>query len=164
MGAPAPSPPPGSSQRRPLGRWFISRNPWVVPAITKVHRWLYQRLGGRLVARAGRTRILLLTTLGRRSREPRVTPLLYVEDGRDFVVVASNGGQERVPGWWWNLQEHPQARVQCGREHHDVRAREATPEETRRLWPRLSEAYEFFDEYQARTARRIPVVILERLS
>jgi deazaflavin-dependent oxidoreductase (nitroreductase family) len=172
MSVPGPSPQPpdapagtgAAPQRRPLGRWLISRNPWVVPAITSVHRWLYQKLGGRLVARAGRTQILLLTTTGRRSGQPRVTPLLYVEDGADFVVVASNGGTERVPGWWWNLQENPSAHIQCGRDHHDVRARRATPEETRRLWSKLTEAYEFFDDYQARTARTIPVVILECLS
>jgi deazaflavin-dependent oxidoreductase (nitroreductase family) len=152
-------------RKRPsIGRTLISRNPWVVPAITRVHRWLYQRLGGRLVARSGRTRILLLTTTGRRSGEPRVTPLLYVDDGQDCIVVASNGGQERVPAWWRNLQANPAGRVQCGRDSHDIVAREASAAETERLWPKLTVAYEFFDEYQERTEREIPVVILERVS
>jgi deazaflavin-dependent oxidoreductase (nitroreductase family) len=158
VSAPQSTTPP----RRSLGRYFISRNPWVIPAIARVHRWLYQRLGGRLVARSGRTQILLLTTTGRRSGQQRVTPLLYIDDRPDFVVVASNGGTEQVPAWWRNLQAKPEARVQCGREHHEVAAREATPAETERLWARLMDAYEFFDDYQARTERTIPVVILER--
>ena len=152
-------------RKRPsIGRTLISRNPWVVPAITRVHRWLYQRLGGRLVARSGRTRILLLTTTGRRSGKQRVTPLLYVDDGKDCVVVASNGGQERIPAWWRNLQANPAGRAQCGRDSHDISAREASAEETKRLWPKLTVAYEFFDDYQERTEREIPVVILERVS
>lgn len=150
------------SERTPLHRRFIAANPWIIPAITRAHRWLYQKLGGRLVARAGRTQMLLLTTTGRRSGEERVTPLLYIEDGDDFVVVASNGGTEKVPAWWLNLQAKPDGRVQAGREHHAVSAREATPAETERLWSKLREAYEFFDDYQARTARTIPVVVLER--
>lgn len=150
--------------RRSLVRSVISRNPWLVPAITRVHRWLYQRLGGRLVARSGRTQILLLTTTGRRSGEPRVAPLLYVEDGPNRVVVASNGGTERVPGWWLNLHAKPEGRVQCGLEHHAITAREATSDETARLWPKLTAAYDFFDDYRARTQRAIPVVILERVS
>ena len=171
MSAPTPTPgsgpTPGSSptpERRPLGRYFISRNPWVIPAISRVHRWFYQRLGGRLVARSGPSQMLLLTTTGRKSGKERVTPLLYIEDGANFVVVASNGGTERVPAWWLNLQARSEGHVQAGREHHDVVAREATSDETARLWTKLRQAYEFFDDYQARTARTIPVVILERVS
>lgn len=145
-------------------RSIISRNPGLVPAITRVHRWLYERLGGRIVARSGRTRILLLTTVGRRSGESRVAPLLYVEDGPNCVVVASNGGTEKVPGWWLNLKAKPEGRVQCGRERHAITAREATAEETARLWPKLTAAYDFFDDYRARTRRAIPVVVLERIS
>ncbi len=92
-----PDPTPPTAPRRPFGRSVIARNAWLVPVITRVHRWLYQRLDGRLVAHAGRTQMLLLTTVGRRSGEPRVTPLLYVEDGANLIVVASNGGTERVP-------------------------------------------------------------------
>ena len=148
------------SSPSPLRR-FIASHPGVVPAVTRVHRWLYQALGGRLVAQAGATKILLLTTTGRKSGEPRVTPLLYVDDGPRLVVVASNGGTERVPAWWHNLQADPNAHVQCGREHRDVVAREATPPEVEALWPKLTAAYEFFDEYQSRTKRTIPVVLLE---
>ena len=144
------------------GRYFISQNPWVIPAITRVHRWFYQRLGGRFVAKAGSSMLMLLTTLGRHSREERVTPLLYIEDAGRFVIVASNGGQEKIPGWWLNLQAEPKARVQCGREHCDVVAREAGETELKALWPKLMASYEFFDDYRERTERTIPVVILER--
>jgi deazaflavin-dependent oxidoreductase (nitroreductase family) len=159
-----PDPTPPTAPRRPFGRSVIARNAWLVPVITRVHRWLYQRLDGRLVAHAGRTQMLLLTTVGRRSGEPRVTPLLYVEDGANLIVVASNGGTERVPAWWLNLQAQSAGRVQCGRERAAITGREASAEETARLWPKLSAAYEFFDDYQARTQRTIPVVILERVS
>jgi len=145
-----------------LVRSFISRNPWVVPAVAALHRFLYRATGGRIGARAGSTTMLLLTTRGRRSGRLRETPLLYVEDGRRWVVVASNGGREREPAWWLNLKAEPRATVRVGRERHEVRARPATGEETRRLWPRLMDSYEFFDDYQGRTQREIPVVVLER--
>ena len=162
---PSPTDPSkGASQRRPLGRWFISRNPWVVPAITRVHRWLYQKLGGRLVAAAGRTKILLLTTIGRRSGEPRVTPLLYVEDGADFVVVASNGGQERVPAWWLNLQARPEATIAVkGLEPQRVRARAAEGDEHDRLWARWREIDRDLDAWSARRSTPATVVVLDVL-
>lgn len=158
------TPPPSSQPRPSLVRSFVARNPWVIPAISRVHGFLYQLFGGRFVARSGNAEMLLLTSIGRRSGKPRATPLLYVRDGSSFVVVASNGGTERVPAWWLNLQATPEARVQCGPDSHAVIARAATPEDTERLWPKLSAAYEFFDEYQSRTQRAIPVVILERVS
>jgi deazaflavin-dependent oxidoreductase (nitroreductase family) len=144
------------------GRYFISQNPWVIPAITRIHRWFYQLFGGRFVASAGTSEILLLTTLGRHSGEKRVTPLLYVVEPRSFVIVASNGGQEKPPGWWFNLQAEPKAHVQCGTEHFDVVGREANEAELEALWPKLMASYEFFDDYQDRTDRKIPVVILDR--
>jgi len=142
-------------------RRFITANPWVIPAITRAHRFAYQLLDGRFVDRSGDSTILLLTTTGRKSGEPRISPLLYVEDGDRLVVVASNGGTERVPAWWRNLEANPRAHVQVGRAHRDVVAREATPDEVEQLWPKLTAAYEFFDTYQERTQRTIPVVLLE---
>lgn len=145
------------------GRYFISRNPWVIPAITRVHRWFYQRLGGRFGASAGGSKILLLTTLGRHSGEARVSPLLYIDERESVVIVASNGGQEKIPGWWFNLQADPKAHVQCGTERFDVVAREANDGEVERLWAKLLVSYEFFDDYQERTERKIPVILLERV-
>ena len=116
---------------------------------------------GRVGGGGGNTKLLLLTTVGRKSGLPRVTPLLYVENADRWFVIASNGGTEIVPGWWLNLQSRPEASIQTGREHHAVRAREATPEETLKLWPELTASYAFFTDYQDRTQREIPVVILD---
>jgi deazaflavin-dependent oxidoreductase (nitroreductase family) len=110
----------------------------------------------------GSTRLMMLNTVGRRSGQQRVTPLLYIEDGSRWIVVASNGGTERVPGWWFNLCELPDASIQLGRATHRVTARPATAEETAALWPKLDAVYEFFDDYRQRTKRELPVVILER--
>ncbi len=143
-------------------RRFISQNPWLVPLVSRVHRVIYRGSGGRVGVNAGGTKLLLLTTTGRKSGLPRVTPLLYIEDADRWVVVASNGGTEKIPSWWFNLQSRPEASIQTGREHHAVRASEATPEETQKLWPKLNTSYEFFTDYQERTQREIPVVIFDR--
>ena len=81
--------------------------------------------------------MLLLTTLGRRSGQRRVTPLLYVEDGARFAVVASNAGDDRNPAWLLNLRKQPAAEIQIGTQHIRVQAREATDSESERLWPKL---------------------------
>ena len=135
---------------------------WLLALITSVHRFVYRATGGRLGGNLGGRKTLLLTTIGRRSGRERVTPLLYVDDGEDFVVVASNAGDDRHPAWWLNLQAHPHASVQAGTERHAVRARRASPDEARRLWPVLEASYRHYPEYRRRTAREIPVVILER--
>ena len=106
--------------------------------------------------------VLLLHHVGRRSGEERVTPLLYMPDGDDLVIVASMGGTPKHPAWFFNLREGPDTEVEVGRERRQVRARIATPGERERLWPRLVDAYPAFASYQARTEREIPVVILSR--
>jgi deazaflavin-dependent oxidoreductase (nitroreductase family) len=132
----------------------------VAAAFWAVHRFVYSRTGmGHRVPGLGRC--LLLTTTGRKSGQPRSTGLLYLEDGADIVVVASNLASDRPPAWWLNLQAEPSAEIRVGRERRRVRAREATPEEHDRLWPRLVEKYADFDEYTQRTDRHIPVVLLE---
>jgi deazaflavin-dependent oxidoreductase (nitroreductase family) len=90
----------------------------------------------------------------------RTVPLLCLRDGADIVVVASRGGMSGHPAWYLNLQADSRAVVQLGSAEMPVRARDATEEERSRLWPALTAVYEHFDAYQARTARRIPVVIL----
>ena len=83
-------------------------------------------------------------------------------DGDDLVVVPSNAGQDRPPAWWLNLQGNPRAEVDFRGEHRVVRARRASAEEERRLWPRILEQYSGFEQYRHMTDREIPVVILER--
>ena len=119
------------------------------------------RVGGRFLRGAP---VLLLTTQGRRSGEPRTAPLLYLEDGGRIVIVASKGGMSHHPLWYRNLQADPECEVEIGRERRVVRARVATAEEKRDLWPKLLAMYRDYADYQARTERDIPVVILERPS
>jgi deazaflavin-dependent oxidoreductase (nitroreductase family) len=136
---------------------------WLLALITKVHRALYVRTHGALGGRALHFRFLLLRHVGRRSGREHATPLLYVEDAGRFVVAASNGGDERPPAWWRNLERHPEARIQVGRDEFSVRAREADGAESEPLWRALDSAYPYYRNYRTRTARRIPVVVLERV-
>lgn len=105
---------------------------------------------------------LLLTTRGRKSGKARRTPLIYGRDGDDYVVVASAGGQPHHPSWYLNLQADPRVRVQVGAEKFDAVARTASPEEKARLWPVMTEIWPDYDNYQSKTSREIPVVILSR--
>jgi len=136
---------------------------WLLALITSIHRRLYLASRGRLGHRALHFRFLLLTCVGRRSGRERVIPLLYVEDESRFVVVGSNAGDERDPAWWLNLRARPDAWVQVGAERFAVHAREAAPEEAEKIWPRLHEAYGWYDEYRIRAGRPIPLVLLERV-
>ena len=124
------------------------------------HRAVYSRTGiGHRVPGIGRC--LLLTTTGRKSGQTRSTGLLYMEDGDDLVVVASNLASEKAPAWWLNLQADPGAEVRIKRERRRVRAREASAEERDRLWPRLVDMYSDFAAYERRMDRHIPVVLLQ---
>lgn len=108
------------------------------------------------------TTVLILTTTGRRSGEQRSTPLIYGTHGEDYLVVASKGGAEEHPGWYLNLEASPEVRVQVGGDRFSARARAATREEKPTLWPIMVERWPAYDEYQAKTERDIPVVVLER--
>jgi len=134
---------------------------WLLALITVLHRALYRATGGRLGAGAGRWRFLLLETLGRRSGRRRTTPLLYVEDDDRFIVVASNAGDDRDPAWLLNLRRRDEAVIQVGPRRLCVRAREASDAEGERLWPKLLASYRHYGDYRTRTARRIPIVVLE---
>ena len=134
---------------------------WLLALITAVHRTLYRVTGGRIGAHAGRANMLLLETLGRRSGQRRVTPLLYVEDGERFVVVASNAGDDRNPAWLLNLRKNPAAEIQVGTRHIPVHSREANEAESERLWPKLLSSYAHYRDYRTRTQRHLAIVVLE---
>jgi len=104
--------------------------------------------------------ILLLTTTGRKSGEPRTTPLIHGRDGADFLVVASMGGAPQHPNWYENLVVDPDARIQVRSEHLRVRARTASDEEKPRLWGIMTAFWPNYDVYQSRTERVIPLVVL----
>jgi deazaflavin-dependent oxidoreductase (nitroreductase family) len=105
--------------------------------------------------------MLLLDHRGAKSGKQRTTPLLYILDGEDIVIVASKGGFAKSPAWLHNLRSHPATTAQIGRARRRVRAREATADERTRLWPKVVEAYRSYEDYQSRTERTIPLVILE---
>ena len=134
---------------------------WLIALITALHRFVYRASGGWIGGRLPGQRFLLLTTKGRRTGLERVQPLLYVPDGHRFVVVGSNGGDDRPPAWWLNLQAQASAEVQVDRGHHRVRARQAQGPERDALWARLEQSYPYYADYRRRTSREIPVVILE---
>lgn len=135
-------------------------NRLMIKVTSTLNKCLYRATGGVIGGRFGKADILLLTTTGRKSGRRRTTPLLYIKDGDDFVLIASNAGDDRNPGWWVNLKADPRGRVQIGWAKTDVRARQATAEEKARLWPRIIDVYPGYDEYTTRTTREIPVVIL----
>lgn len=130
----------------------------------RIHQWLYQRTGGRVGHRLPGTRMpaLLLHTTGARSGLPRTNALTYVPDGDRMVVIASNGGADRHPAWFHNLRAHPEAEVHVGPRRLRVRAREAQGDERERFFEEANRLNrDRYRGYQARTVRRIPVVVLE---
>ena len=105
---------------------------------------------------------LLLTTRGRRTGEPRTAPLIYESSPNGYVIVASNGGAQKHPGWYRNLLQDPHVEVQVEGDVFPAEARTATGEERAELWRLAAQQWPRYDEYQTRTSREIPVVVLER--
>ncbi|MEV5833856.1 nitroreductase/quinone reductase family protein [Nocardia sp. NPDC052112] len=135
--------------------------PKIFKYMGKTQVWVYKRTGGRI---GGKWRIgagfrkpvptLLLEHRGRKSGTTYTTPLLYITDGADTIIVASQGGRAEHPQWYRNLFADPDTHIQIGRERHAVRAVTADAQQRARLWPRL------VDAYQAWTEREIPVILL----
>ena len=145
-----PKPPPSSS---PFWKLFN------VGAGLNVH--LYRLSGGKIGGRIQKGRVLLLHHVGRKSGATRVTPLLFLPDGEDLVIVASKGGTDKNPAWFHNLMASPETTVEVGRDTRRVRARRASEDERAQLWPRLVAIYKPYESYQTYTDRQIPVVVLE---
>nr|WP_156004661.1 nitroreductase family deazaflavin-dependent oxidoreductase [Streptomonospora sp. PA3] len=127
----------------------------------KEHVERYRATGGEEGHEWQGTTTLILTTTGRTSGLKRSTPLIYRTDGDAYVVVASSGGAPDHPQWYKNLLADPEVEVQVKAEEFRARARTATADEKKRLWPRMAEVWPQYDQYQARTDRDIPVVLLE---
>ena len=129
--------------------------------MSHANTWVYRISGGRIGGRfIGGAPILLLTTIGRKSGQPRVAPLIYLHDGENVVLVASKGGMSRHPVWYLNLEANPDVDVEIGSDRQKMVSRRASDSEKAALWPRLLEIYSDYADYQARTERDIPVVIL----
>ncbi|MEU0542221.1 nitroreductase family deazaflavin-dependent oxidoreductase [Nocardia sp. NPDC005978] len=129
--------------------------------------WIFKRTGGRIgnkwrIGAGFRKPVatLLLEHRGAKSGADYTSPLLYMPDGDDIVIVASQGGLTKNPHWYHNLRANPETHIRIGREHRPVRADLATPAERARLWPLLVETYADFDTYQSWTTREIPVFVL----
>jgi deazaflavin-dependent oxidoreductase (nitroreductase family) len=128
------------------------------------HAGVYRATGGKLFGRMGKSPILLLNTVGRKSSKKRTSPLLYVMDGEDFVIIASKGGAPAHPAWYLNLKANPDATVEIGDREVRVRAEEADPEEKARLWQKMVEMYPAYEDYQKKTEREIPLLVLHPVS
>lgn len=122
---------------------------------------LYRLSGGRIGNKVGRAPVLLLTTTGRRSRQKRTAPVVYLADGERLIVIGSNAGNKNEPAWSLNLKADGDADVEIGRERRTVRARVADGDERVALWRRMNEQYAGFDDYDARTSRDIAVFVLD---
>jgi deazaflavin-dependent oxidoreductase (nitroreductase family) len=126
------------------------------------HVRVYRETGGKHGYRWRGTTILLLTTTGRSSGEPRTTPLIHRTDGDRWVIVASKGGAPDHPGWYQNLLADPDVLIQVEDREIPVRASTAEGPERSRLWSEMAEVWPAYEDYQAKTDREIPVVVLSR--
>ena len=134
----------------------------IIKWMSRAQTFLYKKTGGRLGGKFLQgAPVALLTTTGRKTGEPRVSPLLYLREGNRVVLVASKGGAANNPMWYLNLKANPTVSIQIKDEVLHLRARDATDAERAQYWPRLTEMYTSFDDYQSWTDRVIPIVICD---
>ena len=148
---------------QPAGRRPSKLGAALQNAVTRVHTALYRASKGVVGGSIAGSPVLLLTTTGRRSGRQRTVPLLYLMDGANVVLVASNGGAVRDPTWWLNLQTTSDAWIQIKGIRRRVKVERASAVEKQRLWPRLTAMYPGYKRYQEITDRDIPVVILRSI-
>lgn len=136
---------------------------WLIRNVGKWQVAVYRATGGRVWNKFLGAPVAILTSVGHKSGEIRRTPLLYLEDGNNVVIAASKGGMSKPPVWMFNLQKTPECEIQIGARNRMARARVATEQEEKDLWPKLTAIYADFEEYRARTegVRHIPLFILE---
>src|SRR6266446_1714307 len=152
-----------TNQDQPAGRLPSKLAAALQNAVTRIHTLLYRSSNGVIGGRIANSPVLLLTTTGRRSGRQRTVPLLYLMDGANVVLVASNGGAVRDPTWWLNLQTTSDAWIQIEGIRRRVKVERASAVEKQRLWPRLTAMYPGYKRYQEITDRDIPVVILRSI-
>ncbi|MBV8930384.1 MAG: nitroreductase family deazaflavin-dependent oxidoreductase [Mycobacteriaceae bacterium] len=134
----------------------------VIKWMSRINTFLYRRGGGEgLGGTVQNIPVALLTTTGRKSGQPRVSPLYFLRDGDCVVVAASKGGSAKNPMWYLNLKANPTVQVQIKKEVLDLKARDATDEERAKYWAQLVDMYPTYADYQSWTDRTIPIVVCE---
>jgi len=134
---------------------------WIFRQFIRFQVYVYRRSGGRRLGHIRGMPVLLLTTVGRKTGKTRVTPVVYIRDGDNYVIAASNSGANRNPGWFMNLQANPQTTIEVDDMTLTVMAHKASTGEKGRLWVRLVEEGPFFEGYGKKTTRDIPIIILQ---
>jgi deazaflavin-dependent oxidoreductase (nitroreductase family) len=130
-------------------------------ALGKLNVPIYRLTRGRVLGKVGRAPVLLLTSTGRRTGQPRTAPVLFLRDGERVIVIGSNAGNTHAPAWSHNLKAHPDAEIEIRGERRPVRARVAVGEERAELWRKMNGQYDGFEDYEQRTSRDIAVFVLE---
>jgi F420H(2)-dependent quinone reductase len=134
----------------PLFKWMARGNTWI-----------YRRTNGKVGGMVQNAPVALVTTTGRKTGQPRVSPLLYLREGDRVILCASRAGSDRHPLWYLNLKANPEVSVQIKDDVLRLRAREATGVERDGYWPKLVELYPTFDDYRSWTDRILPIVICD---
>ena len=127
---------------------------------TRTNAFVLRITNGRLGSRMGKQSVLLLHTIGRKSGQPRATPLSYYRDGKNYLVVASNWGQDAPPNWLVNLKQQPRVSIQVKNTTLPVEARLAEGQDYQRLWAHVTSQNSQYLEYQKTVSHPIPIVIL----
>ena len=140
---------------------MIRPRSWSIKIASQTHQMLYRVLRGRLVGHLGEAQFLLLTTAGRKSGRRHTVPLLYIADGGSYALVGSYGGNPKAPAWLLNIRSHSQVSLNVRGRRIFGTAKIATESARSRLWPEFVSVFPNYDRYQAKTTRRIPIVIVE---
>lgn len=144
-----------------FGTFGKKHNRTLMRVINAVHAWVYRMTGGFVGGMLVGAPQLLLTTIGRKTGKRRTVPLLCLPHGPDLIVVASYGGQAAAPHWCQNLRANPQGWVQMGHHRWEIRAEQASEELKALMWPVFCRYYPTYEEYQSRTDRVIPLMVLK---
>jgi len=149
---------------KPLPRKYLGLVRAFLKAYTRINVWVYVQSKGRLLNKfPGGFDVCIVSTTGAKSGRRRDIALIHLPYGRDKLLVASQGGTDTNPSWYYNVKAHPEVSIMFHAERHRYRARQVDDDEKRALWPHLVAIYPDFDQYQARTDRNIPVFRCERI-
>ena len=132
----------------------------IIKTVTRIHIFLYRISGGKIWSRMAGLPVLLLTTTGRKSGQPRTTPVVYHRDGDDYLIVASNGGFDPHPAWYYNLEATPEVRVEVGDQAFDAQARITEGDMRNQHFETFKSSSPNFILYERRAQRTIPVIRL----